>query len=526
MLARRHIAFLLIVTGLLSVACRSDAVVEVPQRLYRVRMLASSVEVGSDGTAVIPFEADCPADALPQVRLLQRDGMEPEAFSLRGISEAGPGRYLAGICDSGTLEAYSLEVCLSFEDAGGQQLSATPEYVCVNCGPPSFGPGVDTGLPVIYIDTADGQAPRHKELEAQARISVRGAGGFASMAPASCVIGGRGNISWNWPKKPWELRFRDDVPLLGMDAHHSWVLLANFGDRTLMRNLVSMKVSSLTSLDWTPSCVPVELVLNGSHMGSYLLIEKIDVCAGRVNLSPDGGCLLELDFHLDNALQWVDPHGFSRLGFGIPFAVRYPSAGDASEERLSEIRNYVYDAAAALYSDSFTDPVKGYAGWLDVDSFVDYWIVYEALGNYELGNPGSVYMHRDAGGRLRAGPCWDFDWVLSRTGTDIQALAGTLNTAAIWYERLFRDPAFAEKVRVRFLELRPSLEGVAEYIDSCASLLERSAELNFRLWDPAQDRWSNNGLLINGDENLEFGDAVARLREVWLDRLELIGKLL
>jgi CotH protein. len=62
--------------------------------------------------------------------------------------------------------------------------------------------------------------------------------------------------------------------VLGMPKHKRWVLLANFMDRTLMRNLVSMKVASLTRLDWTPRCVPVELVLNGVHKGSYLLIGR------------------------------------------------------------------------------------------------------------------------------------------------------------------------------------------------------------------------------------------------------------
>ena len=394
-------------------------------------------------------------------------------------------------------------------------------FICINCGEPVFPPAPQTGLPVVYIDIEGGLPVDSKSVERQAVLKVRGAGGYGSQAPASCSIRGRGNTSWNWPKKPYRIEFRDRVSMLGMPSHGHWVLLAGFPDRTMMRNLVAAKVSSLTSLDWTPRCVPVELVLNGSHVGNYLLSEQVEADACRVDVAPDG-LLLELDFHYDNEVQWIDPHGLSMLGAGVPFAVRYPSPSAMDDGEREGIRRYVSEVAETVYSSAFTDPRDGYARWLDVPSFIDYWLVYAVLGNPEIINPSSVFFHRKGQGKLSAGPCWDFDWCLTQTGISVEELSGPVGREAIWYMRLFEDPAFAAMVRERFVELKPALLTVDDYIAECETLLQASAELNFTLWNPADDRWQNKGLLVNGDENLSFTDAVARLRSVYLRRLQLL----
>ena len=518
---RKYIAIAF--AGLMLLACRKDDVVEIPEAIYRISLESSSVVLQRGGSAVIPFRlADGGIPPGANIALRQRDGTLPADFRLDGIAPKGD-VYEATITDTGTSGAYSREVCLSlsFRSAAGRDVTLHSDYLAVNCGPTDFSGAVDTGLPVVFVDVADGRTVNSRDIEFPAVIKIKGAGGYADQIPTACTIRGRGNTTWSWPKKPYQIEFRERVPVLGMPASSRWILLANFADKTLMRNLVSMKVSSLTSLEWTPRCVPVELVLNGGHRGSYLLIEKVEADPSRLALSPDG-CLLELDFHYDNEVQWIDPHGVSRRRSGIPFAIKYPSGQDLTPQREAAIKKYVTDAANALYSSSFADPQTGYAAWLDVDSFIDYWIIYEVLGNHELSNPGSVFFHREADGKLVAGPCWDFDWGLLKLSTDIQVQTGFVNKNAIWYARLFQDPAFSRRVRDRFLELLPSLQTVPEFIDGSERLLEASAAINFEMWNPSVDRWQNNGLLVNGDENLSFGDAVARLRRVYLDRLELL----
>lgn len=193
---------------------------------------------------------------------------------------------------------------------------------------------------------------------------------------------------------------------------------------------------------------------------------------------------------------------------------------------MAYIKKYVSDTAEAIYGDNFTDPENGYAKYIDVDSFIDYWLVFEVMGNHELGNPGSVFMHKDRGGELVAGPCWDFDWGVLSFRTSPRAEYDLLNDEAIWYARLFQDPAFRAKVKARFQELLPELKKIPDYMDECEKLLTESAKLNFAMWNPAEDASMNDGHIINGDERMTFHDAIARLKDNYRTRLDVMsGKL-
>ena len=396
----------------------------------------------------------------------------------------------------------------------------------------------ETGLPTVYIDTENGVSIRSKVDYVKAALSIKTVEGELSMDKVTCSVRGRGNTTWEWPKKPYLIKLDAKEKVLGMPKHKRWILLANFMDRTLMRNLVSMKVSSMTNLDWTPRCEPVELVLNGRHWGSYLLIEQVRVDKNRVNITemtPEdnsgdavtGGYLLELDFHFDNEVQWAEPHGkCEQWGSGIPFGIKYPDSEDITQAQTEYIKQYVYNTAEAIYGPDFADPEKGYARYIDVDSFVDYWIVFEVMGNHELGNPGSVFMHKDRGGKLVAGPCWDFDWGILSYATSPQGRTGLINGKAIWYARLFEDPIFKEKVKKRFNELLPQLETIPDYMDATQALLTESARYNFRMWNPAEDASMNGGWIINGDENMSFSDAVKLLKENYKLRLSVISQSL
>ena len=502
--------------------------------LVAVSMSETTVVIPSQGSVEVSFsvadpdyifnffvdEADC------QVRLVAKDGKAPSEFRLsRIVAERGKGIYKATLTDLGVEEDYSREVRLMIKT--GNDTFTPSDYFTVRSEGAGYGILVKTGLPTVYIDTENGKAVNSKTQFVKATAKIKGTGQYEGLAETACEIRGRGNTTWYWPKKPYLVKLEEKQHIFGMHKHKRWVLLANFLDRTLMRNLVSMKVSSMTKLAWTPGCVPVELVLNGKHLGSYLLIEQVRVDNHRVNITEmtkddnsgnavTGGYLLELDFHYDNEVQWRDPHG------DIPFGVKYPDPDDLTAQQLTYIKKYVYDAAEALYGEDFRDPVKGWRAYLDEESFVDYWIVFEVMGNHELGNPGSVFFHKDRGGKLVAGPCWDFDWGVLSYNTSPHARTGLVNGNAIWYSRLFQDPDFKAKVKARFQELLPQLQTIPDYMDECEKLLTQSAGLNFAMWNPADDASQNGGHIINGDENMTFHDAIARLKSIYNDRLKVI----
>ncbi len=545
----RFFAHLSLVAALFgAVACHEDRIEPEPEpRLNSVTISTAKLVLPAEGSVEIPFRVEDPGyafnysadDPKCQVQLKGKDGKAPAEFRISRITPgAEPGLYTAVLTDLGVSTDYVKEVRLLVENT--YYLSSVTYMPSQYFEVRSEGAGqmkpLKTGLPVVYVDTKNGWAVISKTTFVPGTIRIQGEGVYEGLEEVNCEIRGRGNTTWEWPKKPYLVKLEEKQKVFGMHKHKRWVLLANFMDRTLMRNLVSMKVASMTNLDWTPGCVPVELVLNGQHKGSYLLIEQVRVDNHRVNVTEmtkddnageavTGGYLLELDFHYDNEVQWGDPHGgcvqWGRNG-GIPFGVKYPDSDDITPQQLAYIKKYVSDTAEAIYGDDFADPEKGYAKYIDVDSFIDYWIVFEVMGNHELGNPGSVFMHKDRGGKLVAGPCWDFDWGVLSYNTSPQARTGLVNGEAIWYARLFQDPAFKAKVKARFQELLPELKKIPDYMDECEKLLTESAKLNFAMWNPADDASMNGWQIINGDENMTFHNAIARLKSNYKERLQVI----
>ena len=506
--------------------------------LTYVQVGSTLVEIPEKGTAEVLFsvkEADFSFD-------LQRDVTiypSSEAFTLQEVRSAGEFLYVAVLADKGGEDDYEQPVRLGVREKAGEEVFVFSSVFTVRLK--RADPGVlipETGLPTVFVNTEDGAPIVSKTDYLTATLGIRSGGGDYELEDVTCQVRGRGNTTWGWPKKPYLIKLDKKESVLGMPKHKRWILLANFMDRTLMRNLVSMKVSSMTGLAWTPSCQPVELVLNGLHQGTYLLIEQVRVDKNRVNITEmskednsgdalTGGYLLELDFHYDNEVQWRDTHGSCvQMEGGIPFGIKYPDPEDLTTTQETYIKNYVFHAAEALYGPDFTDPEKGYANYLDVDSFVNYWLVFEVMGNHELANPGSVYMHKDRGGKLVAGPCWDFDWGVLSYRTSPHGKTGLINRNAIWYARLFEDPAFAEKVRNRFQELLPQLETIPDYMDALQKQLSESAKYNFRLWNPADDASMNGGHIINGDENMSFDEAVKLLKENYRIRLTVMSEKL
>lgn len=488
---------------------------------------------------------------------------------------------------------------------GDEPITLTPKVYRVKktATTPSF---VDTGLPILEIwtkgtdgkpvtvSTIDG-GNKDTEYPARAILHVGNEKPLVLETDSekvdddpytNCTIKGRGNTTWNWAKKPYKLKLEKKAKLLGLGAKKSkhWVLLANFMDKTMMRNRVAMELSSMmTNLAWTPQSTPVELYIDGVHRGNYLLIEQVRVDEGRVVVAPSGatpnpgdegkdvGFMLELDFHFDNyygpnkssntqknKIQWRDPHGKSKYANvpfydhdgkgnkGIPFSVKEPdwnpddnAITEVEEKKLTYIKNYVSQAGASLYPQSNSsyswwynvaapnpDPNTGYPKYLNVESFIDYWIVFELMINHELGNPGSVYMTKPVGGKLTAGPCWDFDWgTLSDGYNDARTPNPTtnlMNADAIWYQSLMKDYNYVNQLYNRFMELRPQLMTIPAKIDEWEQEMAVSAELNFQMWNPKEAATQQGRSTINNDETLSYHAAVALIKQFYTARLSFV----
>ncbi len=410
-----------------------------------------------------------------------------------------------------TVQDFSRPVEYTVETHEGTVLTYTAEIVHF------------TGLPVIIINTENGASVTSKDDWMKATIRIQGLGAFEDFPESETNIRGRGNTTWLWPKKPYALKLESKASLLGMPKHKRWVLLANFMDRTMLRNRMAFKIAQSTSLAWTPRNEIVELIFNGRHQGNYMLVEHIKEDKNRVNISDDG-YILELDFHFDNEIQWVSPHGQSVQQAGIPFAVKFPDEDDITASQINWIKDYIDQAGAAIYGPAFKDPETGYRKFVDMQSFVDYWIVFELCINHELANPGSVYMYKDKNTKLFAGPIWDFDWGTFSYQASPQARGNLFMTQAIWYKQFFKDPEFVALVKERWNLLKHKFDEIPAFLDAEYERLSYSAELNFKMWDPTEDKNMNGGNLINGDEPLTYTQAVERMRTIIVERIQTMDE--
>lgn len=380
-----------------------------------------------------------------------------------------------------------------------------------------------TGIPVMRIETPNNVGIYSKdEWTEQSTLWLDGMGIFEDIDGVKLSIRGRGNSTWGYEKKPYNIKFDKKQEVMGMPKHKRWCLLANYMDRTLLRNRVAYYLAEQTSLAWTPRCEFVELILNGEHLGSYLVAEHIKVDENRVNITEmeptdnsgdavTGGYMLELDFHFDNEWQW---YGAS----GTPFAVKYPEEEDLTTQQLEWIKSYITEVESVLYGANFADPQNGYAKYIDMQSFVDYWLIYEICVNHELANPGSVYLTKERNGKLKAGPVWDFDWGTFSYNASPQAQWNLFMTGAWWYSRLFKDEKFMTLASERWAVLKPKFMTVFNFIDEQSDYIQRSWYKNFGIWSISTN--------INGDETLTYPAAVNRMTEITRQRIDIIDRAL
>ncbi|MGB0930611.1 MAG: CotH kinase family protein, partial [Chitinophagales bacterium] len=263
-----------------------------------------------------------------------------------------------------------------------------------------------TGLPIMYINTENGAAIASKDEYVEGNIDFFGAKNAESFSSNDIKIRGRGNSSWAlFPKKSYQIKFDDKMEIMGMPKDKRWVLLSNYSDKTMLRNKISLDLGQISSLDWTPQSEFVELFLNGHYRGTYLLTQKVEETSNRVDITNDG-FLLEVD-QLDR-LNEEDVYFQSDL---LLFNIQAPDVEWEDSEYLY-IKEYINEIEDVLYSETFNDPINGYTKYIDVDSFVDWYLINEITKNNDAVFAASVFMNHIPGEKLKMGPIWDFDIAL------------------------------------------------------------------------------------------------------------------
>ena len=337
----------------------------------------------------------------------------------------------------------------------------------------------------------------------------------------SMRIRGRGNSTWDMPKKPYKIKLDEKASLLGMPKDKEWCLLANYSDKTLLRNLTAMEISRILEMAWTPRMRSVDVYLNGEYIGVYTLAEHKKVAKNRVNIDTDAG-----DIYMEIEQNQDEPRCFW-TGMGVPMMFSDPD--EPTDEVFNSTVQYFKDFEAALTANDFTDPEKGYAAYIDVDSFVNYYIIQELVKNIDGNLRKSSFLTKTPTGKLVMYHVWDFDLTLGNCDYFDSAVGNTYTNFFIkdygawgrntsWYHRLFQDSAFVDKVQARWKEVLPQLKTVPDYIDEQHGMLFGAEDRNFERWDILNKYvWPNAKVLGTYTAELNFLKDFYNGRLNWLN---------
>jgi len=382
-------------------------------------------------------------------------------------------------------------------------------------------------LPIRLIDTING------------RSSLLGAADFDGRASVNI----RGFSTLRQPKNSLTFRLKDEneeklkASLLGLPKESDWVLYAPYSDKTLIRDVLAYELSNKMGR-YAPRTRFVEVFIDRSggklslrdYMGVYVLAERITRGKNRVNVTElfgsdntepniTGGYI----FKRDHSERWEPSFRTSR---GVHYNYVEPKAEELSREQMSWLTRYMNRFEQALYGADFRDPARGYANYLDVDSFIDqHWLI-ELSKNID-GFRYSAFLHKERGGKLQMGPAWD--WNLSfgnadyHDGSNPEGWYTPLlrENELCWFRRLSEDPDFTQRAIDRWGELRRTVfapANVLARVDELAAFLNEAQTRNFRRWPILGRRINPNDFVGNTyQEEISWMKQWIQHRIAWID---------
>lgn len=515
-----------------------------------------------------------------------------------------------------------------------------------------------TGLPIIYLKTDDAVAIDSKEDYVQGDTSLDGGRDFDNLDDLEMKIRGRGNSTWGLhPKKPFQMKLSDKAEFLGMPNDKKWLFLAEYSDKTMLRNKISFEMGYISNLDWTPQGRFAEVYINDEYNGTYNVTQKVEESDNRVPLG-DTGYLLELDQleRLDsddvyfesvitekflvnikepnlerNSSEYVYiktlindfenamlgsttmtsyfavsettsdnvwdvnlsqtmtlvPNSEYRVSFkakssidrtmiaglglyhdpwtnvGEPVSlttawqtftltqtttdfgddqsrVLFDMGGDQGgevwiddvsvlntdgEELIingdfqSGESSWAGGAATAANITSYSSGAETYAEYIDIDSFVDWYLISEITKNVDSKSFSSMFLNVLPGEKIKMGPLWDFDLSFGNVDyADSRYAEGWWVKYHPWYERLFQDPDFVDRVKVRFAYFKDNQDFILEKIDTYAQQLQWAQQENDNKWQTLGIYvWPNPVIFGTYQEEVDHMKAWYVDRMTWLD---------
>jgi hypothetical protein len=410
----------------------------------------------------------------------------------------------------------------------------------------------NNGIPIVIIDTESRvrdkvtNIPGHMTI-IDSKYNPLGIG----LSDGPIEMRGRGNSSWGMPKQGYNLFLPHNAQIFDMAPGDSWVLVANFADKSLMRNYIVYEFARDLGAEMAPKMRFVDLILNGEFMGNYILGERIKVGRGRLDfprIRPDmtdaheltGTYVLEINdlgrvnqdrVRAEEIRLFFSPHvnPSIRTVWGHPsgtvVVIRQPAARNLPEAGFEYIRDYFNAADDALFGENFKCPERGYRAYLDVPSWIDWYLINEFVKNVDGDFRLSTFLYKPRGGKLHKGPVWDFDLAAGNadylTGYDPE---GWYVRTSVWHSRLFECETFEQEFKDRWNYLKNNgyFDVLFQRIDDTAEKLRRSAEMNFArwpilghyVWPNANNPWARTTY----QHEIDYLKEWLTLRLEWMDR--------
>ncbi|MBR1932509.1 MAG: CotH kinase family protein [Prevotella sp.] len=356
-----------------------------------------------------------------------------------------------------------------------------------------------TNLPLVSIHTQNGVLPYDKEHEIATQLTLIGAEGDAPLLSEPGTIRERGNASRTFPKKPYRIKFDKKQRVLDAPAKaKKWTLINNYGDKTLMRNLLAFELSRRLGMPYTPYGRAVDVLVNGEYKGCYQLCDQVQVHKGRVDIDEmtpldnsgtalTGGYLFEIDAY---AYEEEEYFYSSRNN---PVTIKSPSADSITSQQ----RNYIRTR--------FNTMEQQWSRYLDLNTFLRHFLVGELSGNTDT--YWSVFMYKQRGNdTIFTGPVWDFDLafendnrtypVNSKTDYIYRTVGSCAGNMRTFVNNIVVSNATA---RQRLLQIWDEArqaglteENLVACIDSLEASLQQSQQLNFVRWPIMNTRVHQN----------------------------------
>lgn len=309
----------------------------------------------------------------------------------------------------------------------------------------------------------------------------------------------RGHTSFSYDKSQYRIKtvtedgMENKADVLGMGEGDEWVLNGSMADKSMMRNYLPLRIASEAggsgmSLDSRYCEVLLETEKGYEYQGVYLLMETAARGENRVDIDPSktGKAYTSYIVRRDRYTGFdVMLDTFGRLS-GLSeewIGVKYPPEAKMTEKQKQFIEEDFSRTEAVIYSED-ENVFKTYDRYIDLDSFVDYFLINEFFGNYDAGNH-STYMYKNSGGKLQIGPVWDFDQAMNNYFAEEMDAETLAFQTKPFFKQLCRDKRFIDCLKERYSVLRRgplSEEHVKETITEIQAYLKNAQKREWYRW--------------------------------------------